>query len=186
MTDGIKETPRGEQQPIREVEVGEWFNPFGEDDSSPLATDSETTIPFELNGIGRFEASARNGKNQLGSQKKAVIVILPDRDQVLSHEDFRKLDVPTAALSIRPLEERYEIDFYRHHVESVPYDVEVRSPNGNTYTASFDAFYTRVGTNRGSQVAEEFGTNRSQIIAQETESVLGKIEMRIIPKAGER
>lgn len=106
-------TPQEEHQeprPERVVEIGEWFNPFEKYDSLPRATDYENEhskeVPFNVNGVGRFEASTYYRKDQLelGTKKEPVIVMLPDKDRVLSPEDLKKLELEAIKISIRPLE----------------------------------------------------------------------------------
>lgn len=95
-------------------------------------------------------------------------------------EDLRKLEIPTAKLSVYPMEAKYHLASGSHKMESVPYKVQIRNPHGNTYAAAFDSFYSDLHGG-GDISGEAVNEKHNQLATPESEFMLGQVEMRFVP-----
>lgn len=156
------------------VEIGEWFKPF-------LDYDVEQEIPyvggksfhFFVTPIGEFSVDTVP-KPEIGlTSGTKLVVILPSGEETIDRTDISgykdKLGSRLFHVSVMYDGEK---DL------TTGYQVEIRSPNDQVYTANFDKFRFAFDFSRKGDIeSQKFG-----VVVSEDKNTLENLQVRIAPK----
>jgi hypothetical protein len=180
----MKQNPseREPKQSIREIQLGEWFNPFQGYADVPYFDKYESRnlesklFPYMVQQVDRFTFGLSWSRGlDLQKIKGVSVVISPSGEEIVQKEDILKYEekIGSKLLTIA-------VVFPKYKHPDVVYQAELRYQNGKRYFCPIsEECLNQAGPFNWS---EEGNGENICILIPEVENTLEKIQMRLVPK----
>lgn len=167
----LKKTP-----PVREVRVGEWFNPFVNYDELTDHGDA-LVAPVTIKPLGKFHVVTERMPEEYFSAIQ--VLTLPFDEKYYNEKSFKPTEELEREIESRLHDIAVDCDDEKYTGKNLPYQVEIQLPSGKVFRAAF-----QTDTEIDTPVAWNWHDNkgvRMHILVPKVGNILEKIQMRIVP-----